>query len=304
MLRIDIDRYIELHRELGYKFKLQACYLRHFATFAEETGDEFVRSETALHWASDAPSVEQRRERLAVVRRFALRMKLENRRHEIPPAQVFGRSSRRRRIPHIYSPDEIRRLLEAAMALGPSGTIRGQTYATLFALIASTGLRISEALKLDIEDISSDGLLVRHTKFRKTRLIPLHDTVTEGLDRYLLLRSQISTDDSAVFLSLWQSRLSYSRANQTFLQLTRSIGLRDKPGLSGPCIHDLRHTFAVRSLERCSGDSADVARHVLALSTYLGHAHPSDTYWYLQATPKLLTNIAEAGEILFMEVIS
>ena len=98
--------------------------------------------------------------------------------------------------------------------------------------------------------------------------------------------------------------LSYSRANQTFLQLTRSIGLRDKPGLSGPCIHDLRHTFAVRSLERCSGDSADVARHVLALSTYLGHAHPSDTYWYLQATPKLLTNIAEAGEILFMEVIS
>jgi integrase len=301
MLTDDVTRYVGLHRELGFKFRLQACLLQNFAAFAEARGETFILSETALDWASDAPSVEQRRGRLAVVRRFAQRMRIEDKRHEVPPAHAFGKPSSRRRIPHIYTPDEIRLLIEAASQLGPKGSLRGPTYETLFALLASTGLRISEALALQLDDISSDGLIVRNTKFRKSRLVPLHPTARDGLERYLVLRSQRSTVDRSAFLSMWDKGLSYSRVNAVFLEMMRSIGMRGKPGTSGPCIHDLRHTFAVRSLEGCRGGSDDVARHILALSTYLGHAHPSDTYWYLQATPKLMGSIAEAGENLFRE---
>jgi integrase len=207
-------------------------------------------------------------------------------------------------MPHIYSPDEIHLLLEAAGRLGPMGSIRGRTYVTLFALLVATGLRISEALGLDLGDITADGLVVRHTKFRKSRLVPLHPTAVDGLELYLSLRSQRSADDHAVFLSLRDKRLCYTLVNHVFLELMRSIGLRGKPGVPGPCIHDLRHTFAVRSLEGCRGGSTEIARHILALSTYLGHAHPSDTYWYLQATPRLMVSIAEAGEILFKEARS
>ncbi len=299
MLSADISHYIELHRELGYKFRLQACYLRHFTAFAEARGEDFVRSATVLDWASDAPSVEQRRERLACIRRFALRMRIEDDRHEVPPARAFGRYTRRRRTPYIYSPGEIHLLLKAARRLGPVDSIRSHMYATLFALIVATGLRISEALGLDLDDITADGLTIQHTKFRKSRLVPLHSTATKGLERYLSVRGQRNTDDHAVFLSLRDKRLSYSRVNNVFLKLMRSIGLRGKSGVPGPCIHDFRHTFAVRSLERCGGSSSEIARHILALSTYLGHAHPSDTYWYLQATPKLLASISEAGENFF-----
>ncbi len=299
MLIDDVNRYIELHRELGYKFRIQESYLKHFTAFAELRGDEFVRSVTALTWASDAPSVEQRRERLAAVRRFALRMRIENECHEIPPARAFGKMTRRRRMPHIYTHDEIHHLLEAAGQLGPVGSIRGQTYATLFGLLVATGLRISEAIQLDLDDITVDGMVIRNTKFRKNRLVPLHSTTVDALKRYLFLRNRRNTDDRAVFLSLWDKRLCYSRVNHVFLELMRAIGLRGAPGVPGPCIHDLRHTFAVRSLEGFCGDGVEISRHILALSTYLGHAHPSDTYWYLQATPKLMGNIADAGESFF-----
>lgn len=298
MLSDDITRYVGLHRELGFKFRLQECLLRHFARFAERRRDDFVRSCTAIAWAKEAPSPEQRRERLACVRRFARRMQAEDERYELPPARAFGRATRRRRFPHIYTPDEIRRLLAAASRLGPKGSGRAETYVTLFALLASTGLRISEALALQLDDITADGLVVRNTKFRKSRLVPLHPTARAGLERYLALRLRRCVEDTAVFLSLWDRGMSYPRVNAVFLGLMRSIGLRGEPGTPGPCLHDLRHTVAVRALEAAEGDGEDIARHILALSTYLGHAHPSDTYWYLQATPKLMAGISDAAERL------
>jgi len=304
MLSADITRYVELHHELGFKFRLQACILRHFARFAEPRGDDFVRTTTAMVWAGEAPSVAQRRERLAIVRRFALRMQAEDERYEIPPAQMFGRLTRRRRIPHIYTPDELRRLLEAASRLGPEDSIRADTHVTLFALLASTGLRISEALALQLDDITADGLVIRNTKFRKSRLVPLHHTTRAGLERYIAKRIRRCTIDSSVFLSLWDKGLGYSRTNAVFLELMRSIGLRGPPGVPGPCVHDLRHTFAVRALESADGDGEATTRHILALSTYLGHAHPSDTYWYLQATPKLMEGISKAVEHFFVGVES
>jgi integrase len=173
MLNEDVTRYVELYRAMGFKFRLQAYLLRHFARFAEPRGDRLVRNETVLEWAAQAPSVAQRRGRLLVVRRFARAMQAEDEHHEVPPADVFGRPTRIRRMPHIYTPEEIQRLLNAARQLTPQGSHRPTTYVALFSLLVSTGLRISEALSLQIDDLTPDGLLIQHTKFRKTRLVPL-----------------------------------------------------------------------------------------------------------------------------------
>ena len=299
MLNEAITRYIELHRAMGFKFRLQAYLLRHFARFAELRGDCLVRNETVLEWATQAPPTAQRQGRLLVVRRFAKAMQAEDERHEVPPADAFGRPVRIRRMPHIYTPEEIRSLLHAARQLTPKDSLRPTTYVALFSLLISTGLRISEALALQIDDLTSDGLLIQHTKFRKTRLVPLHSTVRQGLHRYLARRMQFGSDGRSLFISLWGTRLAYPTVLAVFLELTRLIGLRGDPGSDGPRIHDFRHTFAVRALEACHGGKEEIARHMLALSTYLGHAHPSDTYYYLQATPKLMEWTACAGETLF-----
>lgn len=299
MLNEDITRYVELQQALGFKFRLQACLLRHFARFAESCSDDFVRTKTVLDWAAEAPSVAQRRGRLLVVRRFACAMQAEDERYEVPPAEVFGRPTRNRRLPHIYTPNEIRRLLDAAMQLTPKGSLRPTTYVALFSLLVSTGIRISEALALQIDDFTSDGLLIRNTKFRKTRLVPLHATVQQAMECYLARRERVGGNDRSLFISMWGTGLPHRTVYAVFLELARSVGLRGGPGNAGPCIHDFRHTFAVRALEACQGGKEEIARHMLALSTYLGHAHPSDTYYYLQATPKLMEATAYAGEALF-----
>lgn len=299
MLTESVIRYVELHRALGFKFRVQDYLLRHFARFAESRGDCLVRNETVLAWATEAPSAAQRRSRLLVVRRFARSIQAEDARHEIPPADAFGRPIRNRRSPHIYTPDDLRRLLGAAAGLTPKGSLRPATYVTLLSLLVSTGVRISEALSLQLDDITCDGLLIRNTKFRKSRLVPLHATAREGLDSYLVRRKEVGGDDRSVFVSMWGTQIAYPTACAVFLELMRSIGLRGEPGTSGPCIHDLRHTFAVRALETCQGGKDEIVRHILALSTYLGHAHPSDTYYYLHATPKLMEETALAAETLF-----
>jgi integrase len=190
----------------------------------------------------------------------------------------------------------IDRLLRAASQLTPKGSIRPVTYTALLSLIACTGLRVSEALKLELSDLTEDGLLIRATKFKKNRLVPLHESARWGLQWYVAARSRIAATTSLVFISQRGAGLPYSTVNGTYLYLARSVGLRGGAGLGGCRIHDLRFTFAVRSLEQCAGDRKAVARHMAALSTYLGHAHVSDTYWYLPATTKLLGDVAVAAE--------
>lgn len=292
MLRDQINRYVAMHRALGYKYRVQNYLLQSFAHFAEAEGDTHVRSKTVIKWAGLAPSVLQKRNRLLTVRRFAIAVHAEDCRHEVPPSDVFGHQTAKRKIRHLFSSEDIKSLLNAASRLKPEGSIRPKTYSTLFALLATTGLRSCEAIALNIEDITQDGLLVKSTKFRKDRLVPLHHSAYEALQRYLLCRRPFNDITSPFFVSNNGARLSYSTINDIFLQLTRSIGLRGLPGEAGPCMHDLRHTFAVRSLEQCSGSRAEISRHMTALSTYLGHAHLSDTYWYLQATPLLFSQIA------------
>ena len=296
MLNEALKRYIDLHRCLGFKFRVQRLLLANFVRFAGEHGDEFIRVARVLEWAVQAPSPPQRRNRLLTARRFALSLRAEDTRHEVPAADAIGRGLFERRTPYIYSPSEVAALMRAADGLKPTGSIRPLTYSTLIGLIAATGMRISEALALRLEDVTEDGLLVRETKFHKSRLLPLHDTTRRALDAYLSVRQRLGALDGALFVSNTAAAPAYPTVVATFLRLARSIGLRGAPGEQGPRIHDLRHSFAVRSLESCGDDRDAVVRHIVALSTYLGHGHVTDTYWYLTATPILMRQIAEASE--------
>jgi integrase len=298
MLSEAVDRHIELYRSMGFKYRVQAYMLRSFAEFAEGRSEQFIQTHTVLEWAASAPSIRQRYDRLLTIRRLASALKAEDERHQVPPADVFGHAPRRRRNCHIFTEDEMDRLLRTSAQLTSKRSIQPITFSAILSLIAATGLRVSEALKLQLSDLTEDGLLIRATKFQKSRLVPLHPTANQGLQQYLAMRKRITTNSAALFVSRRGRAIPYPTINQTFLHVARSAGLRRGPGLGGCRIHDLRHTFAVRSLEQCPADRKAVARHMAALSTYLGHAHVSDTYWYLQATPKLLGSIAAATEAL------
>lgn len=302
MLSRGLQRHTDLHHALGFKFRTQHALLRLFVAHAEGLGDEFVDSRRVIDWAAQAPSAAQRRNRLLTVRRFALALRAEDGRHDVPPADAFGVPGPRRRKPYIYAPEEITRLLAAAAELGSAAPLRASTYVTLFGLLAATGMRVSEALALQISDVTADGLLIRATKFQKSRLLPLHDTVRAALGRHLQHRARSASPGGSLFTSTNCGPLPYDTAAGAFRRLTRSLGLRGRAGQPGARIHDLRHTFAVRSLEGCAPERHAIARHLVALSTYLGHARVADTYWYLEATPALLREVAEAGESLLRGV--
>jgi integrase/recombinase XerD len=254
-----------------------------------------IRGESAIDWAALGPSVAQRDERLKTVCRFARYIRVEDDRHEVPPANHFGHH-KRRPLPYIYSTTDITRLIEAALRLGPRGALRAQTYATLLALLASTGLRISEALGLRHADITADGLLIRDTKFRKTRLVPLHETAASGLGRYLMRRHQAASGNDHVFIGRNGQSLQYQTVQSTFKRLLRNAGLQPAGRGRRPRLHDLRHTFAVRALQGSPAGRGRIGQHMVALATYMGHVNIYATYWYLEATADLLRDIADNGE--------
>lgn len=296
MLKEGVDSYLALRRGVGFILEGEGRMLHSFARFALGRGETRVRASTAVAWAAQAPSPRQRERRLRVVAAFVRHVRAEDPRHEEPPVDVFGHH-RSRRLPHVYSEEEIRRLLEAAARLGSAGSFRPHVYVTLFGLMVATGLRVSEALKLAFEDVTPDGLVIRETKFHKSRLVPLHESAATALERYLSRRCRAGGSSRDVFISTRGTRLTYAMAIHTFLKLARKIGLRAASG-GGPRLHDIRHTFAVRALESSPGGGTPVARHVRALSTYLGHANFAQTYWYLQATPRLMRRVADACEAL------
>ena len=172
------------------------------------------------------------------------------------------------------------------------------TCVALFGLLAATGLRISEAIALECGDIREDGLVLRNSKRRTNRLVPLHETTRRALDAYLSTGRRQGSHDGPLFVSASGGALLYGTVSKIFRRLIQSTGLRQEAGQRNPRIHDLRHTFAVRSLERCGHDRDAVARHIVALSTYLGHTSVTGTYWYLEATPGVLRQIADVSESL------
>lgn len=293
MLTPLVDAYLTLRRATGFQMKVQAYLLRSFAAFAAARGETHVRATSAIEWAALAPSELQRANRLGMVRVFARFARAEDPDHEIPPDRVFA-PRRVRYAPFILSEAQLQELLQRAGRLPPPPSLRPWTYCTLFSLLAVTGLRISEALALTLDDVTADGLVIRDTKFQKSRLVPLHPSAEAGLASYLGRRGYAS--DAHVFLSSRGTPLRYSTVITTFLRLVRAMGIHPGPGCRGPRMHDLRHGFAIRVLEAGPATRDVVDARMLALSTYLGHARLDSTYWYLHATPRLLTGICETTE--------
>ena len=296
MLIQAVDNYLGLRRTAGFQLRYTETLLKDFARFAAERNELHIRAETAIAWAQRSASLQERARRLSTLTLFARYVRAEDSNHEVPPEGVFGHSPRSRRLPYIFTPSEVAQILAEARQLPPAESLRPHTYCTLFGLLAACGLRISEALALQLDDIGPDGLQIRDTKFRKSRLVPLHPTAASQLALYLHRRQELAGAEPRVFVSLRSKPLRYPTVNQTFLFLLRKLGLRSGPGEPGPRLHDLRHTLAVRALESCPERRSEIPRHMLALSTYLGHTRITDTYWYLQTTPHLMADIADACE--------
>lgn len=296
MLITPVERYISLRQTLGFRLRDLSFNLRAYARFADGRGEAHVRTATASEWAAQASSPHARYIRLRDVARLARFLHAEDPAHEVPPNLLYA--PLRRRLPYIYTPQEIAQLVQAAGRLRESYPLRREIYGTMLGLIAATGLRISEALNLRFDDVLPDGVLqIRCTKFGKSRMVPLHPTVVKALHQYLERRRRLAVTDDHVFLSAGNRRISTSMADYTFRRMLRLAGIPPSR-TRRPRIHDLRHTFATRALEQCSTRREAVARHFVALATYLGHADIAHTYWYLEATPELMASVAAASEAL------
>jgi integrase len=289
-----VETYLAVRRAAGFTLSNTEYLLRSFAGFATDQKETHILTATAIDWASQARSVEQRHTRYQTICRFAEYLRVEDSRHELPPANHFG-YRKTRRVPRIYSRDEISGLVLAATMLPSSDSLRPMTYAALISLLAATGLRISEALHLLVSDITPDGLLIRRTKFQKTRLVPLHETAVRGLGNYLTHRQKMRRGGDHVFVSNDGQPLVYRKVRSVFRTLLKSAGLKPSGG-RWPRIHEIRHTFAVRALESSPTGRQRIGQHMLALATYLGHVNIDATYWYLETTPELLRDIAVVAE--------
>ena len=234
MLIAHIDRYVALRQTLGFTLREVARTLRAFAQFAAAAGDTHVRGATALAWAARGSSPHVRHVRFRDVMRLARFLHAEDPAHEVL----------------IYAPAELAQLVAAAGRLRLTYPLRRPVYGTLLGLLAATGLRVSEALDLRFRDVRPDGVLqIRRTKFGKSRLVPLHPTARAALGRYLGVRGRLAVPDDHVFLSAGNRRIAASTVNATFRQVLRLAGIapgRPRP----PRLHDMRHTFATRALER------------------------------------------------------
>jgi integrase/recombinase XerD len=299
MMIDDVERYIALRRSLGFKLAKASRNLEAFARHAMAQGDTHVRTAAAIAWAATASTRDSRHRRLQELAIFARFLHAEDAEHDVPPRHLFYRP-RSRPAPYIYTPEELARMLDAAGNLRrqkPS-PLRRHVYVMLLGLLAATGLRVSEALNLRLDDLLPDGMLhIRQTKFNKSRFVPMHPTVVEAFNTYLEVRQRFAGIADHVFLSVDAKPLGVRTVHCNFQTILRKAGIGQGRSRR-PRVHDLRHTFATRVLEQCTTRREDVAHDFVALSTYLGHGDISHTYWYLEATPSLMGDIATAAEAL------
>ena len=293
MLTRAVETYLAVRRAAGFELRCEGRLLKGFATFSEARKQRYVSTDTAIEWAGLTQSMPQRARRLGIIIRFARYLRTEDERHEVPPA-VFGPERPPRRTPYILTAEQIRQLIKAASRARPR--LARATYSTLFSLLACTGLRVSEATHLRLDDITPDGLVIRRTKFHKSRLVPLHETAQEALERYLQQRRSYVPFGDHLFVSLRRKPLALSSVDGTFRKAVKRIGLPPGPGGVWPTPHSFRHTFTVRALETCPDGRDSVTKHMLALTTYLGHSKVAHTYWYLEAVPELMRDIADRAE--------
>lgn len=294
--------YLTHRRSLGFELKTSGQILLEFARFADHAGHHGpLKTKLILRWVarSDKHSAQYRSDRLSIVRGFARHVAARDGCSEVPDARIIASGCRRRQ-PHIYTDKQVRDLITAAANLQPVYPWRGCTYATLFGLLASTGLRVSEALNLlktDV-DLKAGILHIRQAKFRKQRLVPMHPSVTQVIKRYAQRRDRDLAADSSVafFVGRQGLPLPYSTVRNTFRRLCARLKWRGNGVFPRPRIHDLRHSFACRRLLRWYHEGVDVDHAIASLSTYLGHGKVSDTYWYLTGTGELLSIAGERFE--------
>jgi integrase len=291
-----VETYLAVRRLGGFALSNNEYLLRSFAAYAGAHGEAVVRTATVITWASLGPSLAQRHRRYETVRQCAAQLHLDDPRHDVPPARYFG-YRKTRRPPRLYTETEIDQLLKVAAQLRPVDALTPHTYVALLSLLAATGLRISEALALQAGDLSGAALVIRKTKFQKTRLVPLHETALSGLEQYLGHPARPPSHEPWVFISDAGHPLRYRDVHAVFRRLVADAGLSMSGGRA-PTLHGFRHTFAVRALIATPTGRAQVGHAMRALATYLGHVSIASTYWYLEATPDLLADIAAVSERL------
>ena len=282
--------YLTIRRALGFKLAEHQRLLNDFATFLEQAGASTLTTELAVAWAIRSNGTESwKAARLSVIRGFAGYMRTIDPATEIPPTGILI-ARKHYAIPYLYSQQEIGRLLAEATALRPP--LRAATYHTLLGLLAVSGMRIGEALRLDRDDVDLGAgvLTIRLTKFNKSRQLPMHPSTTAALARYDRQRDELCPQPNApsFFVSTRSNRLDKSGAQSVFRVLRRRAGIERPRGSPQPRLHDIRHAFAVQTLLDWHRSGVDVQARMLWLSTYLGHVEPSDTYRYLTAAPELL----------------
>jgi integrase len=286
-----LQDYLAMRRALGFKLRTDGTGLLSFVAFMEQAHADSISTDLALTWAKQPTSVRPARwaQRLRYVRGFARYCRAIDPRTEIPPVGLLP-FVHQRPSPYFFTDDDIDCLLQGALAMPAKEEFAKHTLHCLFGLLSVSGLRISEALGLTLNDVDLDeGILtIRATKFGKSRLVPLHATTVRVLVDYRERREQCLAGRHVPywFVNANGGRLGYDSVRRAFRRLTAGLG--SQPGRSRPRLHDLRHRFAVLTLLHWYREGQDVQRRLPTLSAFLGHVQVSDTYWYLSACPELL----------------
>lgn len=296
-LQQGVNQYLTIRRALGFQLNSPARVLQRFVRFAESENAESITIDLIHRW-SKQPSTAQPAtwgQNYGIVRGFADWYSATDCHTEVLPKGLLPYQYRRQK-PYIYSDNEIARIIQATAQLPSTRGLRGLTYSTFFALMACTGMRISEALALDRDDVDLENgiLTIRHAKFGKSRLLPLHSTSSHALSKYAMQRDRAlgSVNTPAFFLSNRGKRITEWSARYTFARISQQVGIRPLASGQrhgrGPRPHDLRHRFAVRVLIGWYRAGYNVEAELPRLATYLGHVHIHDTYWYIEGVPELL----------------
>jgi len=297
-----VDDYLRLRRALGFKLERHGQILPALVAYLEAAGATTVTRELAISWARLPASAHPRHwaARLAIARGFAAYLQTIDPATEIPPAGVFA-VRYQRPTPYLWSQRDVCRLLEAARGLRPP--LKAASYEALFGLLAVTGMRVGEAIGLELDDVDLDNgvITIREhvAKLERARLVPLHPTTVEALDRYARTRPGLCPKprSTAFFLSGTGAGIDRSEVSKTLRKITVALGLRTET--VHPRAHDLRHSFALSTLIGWQRSGVQIDERIAVLSTYLGHVSPAETYWYLTATPELMGLAAERLEFRF-----
>ncbi len=300
--------YLALRRSLGFKLREYGQCLDEFVSFLKEHRSSHLTNKLALEYATqrqDEKPISWTR-RLGIIRGFARYRFGADPKTEIPPVGLLKFRSQRAR-PYLYSEDEIRRLLEAALKIESPHALQPRTYYCLFGLLAVSGLRVGEAVNLQPQDVDwAEGVLtIRGAKFGKSRLVPLHPSTRAALLDYAKRRDDIFDQRPVThfFVTSCGTKLEKSNLSRIFRELSRQIGIR-KPGVRhGPRLHDFRHRMAIETLLRWYRNGEEVTRRMPVLSTYLGHGNVTGTYWYLSSTPELLAAASKRLEARWKGVV-